>query len=73
VPGDFNGDSVIDVLVVSKIVDSSNKYQMSLFLGNKSSKYENMISGSYKIKKALFLVVTKVILIIFEINKRTKR
>ena len=42
VPGDFNGDSVIDMLVVYKISDT--KMQMSLFLGNKTSRYDNDFS-----------------------------
>lgn len=39
VPGDFNGDSIIDMLVVYKAKD--NKFEMSLFLGKKVSRYEN--------------------------------
>lgn len=38
VPGDFNGDSVMDLLIVSR---ESDYYKMSLFLGNKNSKITN--------------------------------
>ena len=37
-PGDFNGDSVMDLLIVSR---ESDYYKMSLFLGNKNSKITN--------------------------------
>lgn len=40
-PGDLNGDSIIDMLVVHEIQGSKGEYRMSLFLGKKQSRYEN--------------------------------
>ena len=39
VPGDFSGDSVIDMFVVSQ--DSKGLLRISLFLGNKRAANEN--------------------------------
>ena len=38
VPGDFNGDSIMDILVVYQ---SNEGYYMSFFKGNKAQRYEN--------------------------------
>ena len=45
VPGDFNGDSVMDILVVYK--SDSNSLKISLFLGNKSQVNQNDLSINY--------------------------
>ena len=39
IPGDFTGDSIIDMIVVFEANDST--FGMSLFLGKKNSRYEN--------------------------------
>ena len=44
-PGDLNGDSIIDLLVTYKI--NNNDYKMSLFLGKKDSKHTNDIGKCY--------------------------
>lgn len=41
VPGDFNGDSIMDILVVYSSVADLSSYHLSLFFGNKSSRYTN--------------------------------
>ncbi len=38
-PGDFTGDSKIDMLVVYEAGEST--FKMTLFVGNKKSRYEN--------------------------------
>lgn len=55
VPGDFNGDSIIDMLVVHDSVDSkqSAEYQMSLFLGRKQSRYENDLQPEIQVGVAI--------------------
>jgi hypothetical protein len=40
VPGDFNGDSIVDMLVVFKNGEETT-FQMIMFLGKKASRYEN--------------------------------
>jgi hypothetical protein len=47
VPGDFNGDSIMDIIVVYNIPSVDSNYHISLFMGNKSSKYTNDIGGYY--------------------------
>jgi integrin alpha FG-GAP repeat containing protein 1 len=52
VPGDFNGDSIMDILVVylstkpNDNKDSKDKYDMSMFFGLKKTKHSNDIQSS---------------------------
>lgn len=39
-PGDFNGDSIMDLLITYSNT-ATNKLSCSMFLGNKQSKYTN--------------------------------
>ena len=56
VPGDFNGDSVMDLLIVSR---ESDHYKMSLFLGNKNSKITNNLRNLLILKSiALKFLIT---------------
>ena len=45
VPGDFNGDSVMDLLITSQMPNDASKYKMSLFLGEKSARYSNQLGA----------------------------
>jgi hypothetical protein len=51
VPGDFNGDSIIDMLVVYD-TETRGEFRMSLFLGRKQSRYENEITAEIPICSA---------------------
>jgi hypothetical protein len=41
IPGDYNSDSVMDLLVTYRPGDDTSKLRMSLFLGNKKSQFSN--------------------------------
>lgn len=49
VPGDFNGDSMMDIIVVYT-TDKFSTYKMSLYLGNKTSRYNNDLEAEQQIE-----------------------
>ncbi len=49
IPGDYNADSVMDLLITYKLADDNAKFYMSLFLGDKQSQFSNSLDSELEL------------------------
>jgi hypothetical protein len=50
IPGDYNADSEMDLLITYKLVDDTTKFYMSLFLGDKKSQFSNNLEDEIELE-----------------------